>query len=100
MKRKTREIKPMPYPLLAWKCECPCGLVAYSFDPYQAIQRLSCGHDRGRLIRVIYFQKKFMDYCSVCNRPARTHKGERRDEMFYEAICPMKEEMKNGTPKT
>ena len=82
----------MPYPLLAWKYECPiCGLIVYSFDLYRLTQA-SCGHHGlGRTTRVIYFQKKFMDCCSICNQSAYIHKGERRDEMFYEAICPAKE---------
>jgi len=91
MKRKPKEIKPISYPLLAWKCKCPCGLVAYGFDPCQMIQRLTCGHSRGISIRVIYFQGKYHEYCPVCDLSANSHKGERRDEMFYEAICPTKE---------
>ena len=92
MKRKIKEIKPVPYPLLAWKYECPiCELIVYSFESYQPTQATCGHHGLGRATRVISFQKKFMEYCSVCNQSAHIHKGKRRDEMFYEAICPTKE---------
>lgn len=98
--RSCAKKKPKPperdFPLLAWRYDCEHKKAIYSFDPRQEIQA-TCGCDLEYAVRVIYFEGKHHEYCPVCNHSANSHKGERRNEMFYEAICPTKERIKNGT---
>lgn len=73
--------------LLAWRYDCQCGTVAYGFASHGVIQG-SCGHDIARGPRVICNSGRFYDYCPECGVSGRSHMGRRKNEMFYEALCP------------
>jgi len=72
-------------PLLAWRYDCPCGIVAYSFDGTATI-RDSVGHEIRRGSRVIYSEGKFHDFCPLCGLSADSHAGARGDERDGYAI--------------
>lgn len=95
--KKKPKLPETPLLLLAWRYACEHEKGIYSFDPYyyghpaRLKIRATCGCDLEYAVRVIYFEGKHYEYCPVCDLSASSHKGERRDEMFYEAICPTKE---------
>jgi len=83
-------------PVLAWRYDCGCRTITYSFDPHhrghperRAI-RATCGYDLETATKVIYTEGKLHDYCPECGLAAESHAGERRDEMFYVALCSSK----------
>lgn len=86
-KRGGLEVKKPSQGLLAWRYDCWCGIGAYSFDGPLTI-RDSKGHDVSRAERVIYCDGGFHNPCPLCEKPAIEHTGERKEEMFYEAVCP------------
>lgn len=73
--------------LLAWQYDCQCGIRAYSFDGVTEICD-TAGHTVRRGPRVIYSGGKFATYCPLCDVSALGHGGQRRDEMFHQAVCP------------
>lgn len=75
------------YPLMAWRCDCQCGITAYALEPRPEI-RDSQGHSVTRGARVICFAGKFHNPCPLCGQRADDHTYELRDEMFYVALCP------------
>jgi len=85
---RKEPMEPLPsHPFMAWRYDCPCGIVAYSFDGTPTI-RDSVGHEVTRGARVICNSGKFYEHCPRCGTSGGAHSCERRDEMFYVASCP------------